>query len=327
MGATLRNVRAVLEKSGELLDSNLAMKDKDFCMGATIDTRDECARKIFFALKGGNADGHDYVLEAGEKGSAAVVIESAGAVQDAEKSSLPYFKVKDSLAALQKIAGAYRDTLNAKTIAITGSSGKTTTREMIKSILSKDSAVHSNPANYNNHIGVPLTILNTCDSDRYLISEIGANHSGEIEFLCSILKPDAGVITNTGAAHVGYFGSEDNIAAAKAEMLEYIPESCWVVLPADDQYIDFYRDRAGCQIITFGSDPESDYKISGYKMRKTGSEFSMNERPISAKFYGRHNALNAAAALAVADKEGVEFDSAADAISGFEPLEGRGRGS
>ena len=238
MSNTLSWAEEALRDSGQLEESDLFGRECEPWFGAVIDSRADCARRVFFALAGEHTDGHRFVDDAVSKGSCAAVVTEQNVARRLSQSSTPFFRVRDSLEALQKMARAYRKTLDVRVVAVTGSAGKTTTKEYIKAILKKKYRVHSNPGNYNNHIGVPLTILGTDSDNEYLISEIGANHPGEIAFLTELIQPDIGVITNIGDAHIGLFGGRDQIAEAKAELFQGIDPASYAVLPGDDDYIE-----------------------------------------------------------------------------------------
>jgi UDP-N-acetylmuramoyl-tripeptide--D-alanyl-D-alanine ligase len=322
---TLGTARDIWTESNQLVNSMLFGREQDAFAGAAIDTRSDCRDKLFFALRGERTDGHRFSLEAAHRGGKAIVIAEHDTAREAAGSNVPYFMVKEPLAALQDLSRAYRATLTARIVAVTGSSGKTTTKELIRRALLPNYSVHSNPGNYNNHIGVPLTILDTARDCDVLVSEVGANHAGEIAFLCDILRPDTAVITNIGDAHVGHFGSRENIADAKAELLDSISESGLAVLPGDDEFIEQLKNRSRGSAVTFGFNETCDYRVSDYRLTESGSRFCVNGRSVSARLMGRHNALNIAAALAVSVLEHVEWNAAVAALEAAEPLEGRGK--
>lgn len=324
-GMTLEMAKDIWTQSDQLVNSMLFGREHDVFMGAAIDTRAECGGKLFFALKGEHTDGHRFSMEAARRGGAALVIAREETAREAADSNVPYFMVREPLTALQDLSRAYRAILPARVIAVTGSSGKTTTKELIRCALASHYRVQSNPGNYNNHIGVPLTILDTALHNDLLVSEIGANHAGEISFLCDILRPDTAVITNIGDAHVGYFGGREEIADTKAELLDGISASGYAVLPGDDDFIELLRSRNRGTTVTFGFGPACDYRISDYRLMEDGSEFLVNGHSITSRLLGRHNALNSAAALAVSALENIEWDAAAAAIAAVEPLDGRGK--
>jgi UDP-N-acetylmuramoyl-tripeptide--D-alanyl-D-alanine ligase len=319
---TLAVAKDLLARSGQLVADRIKRGD-EAVTGASIDTRADCKGRIFFALKGERVDGHDYVSSAFERGALAVVVERDDPVRT--ESGASYFLVKDTLASLQRLAGGYRRMLPARVIAVTGSSGKTTTKELIARVLALGHRVYANPGNYNNHIGVPLTILDASGEDDYLVSELGANHPGEIRFLCGILAPHVGIVTQIGEAHIGFFGGRREVALAKAELLENLPPEGTAVLPRDDEFFDLLARRCNCRVVTYGFSRGSDYVVDSYRLTEDGSEFSVSGTRMKSRFLGIHNARNAAAVIALADLEGIERDEAAEAMASVSPLEGRGR--
>jgi UDP-N-acetylmuramoyl-tripeptide--D-alanyl-D-alanine ligase len=325
MERTLSWVKAVLDSEGRLVASDLAGHDDEPWFGATVDTRAECTHRIFFALRGDRTDGHRFVEEARVKGCSAVVVDDEGAARALSRAGTPFFRVPRALDALQELSRAHRDTLDTRVVAVTGSMGKTTTKEYIRAILKKKYRVHSNPGNLNNHIGVPLTLLETDDDNEYLVCEIAANHVGEIEFLSRLLRPDIGVVTNIGDAHIGYFGSRDKIAEAKSEIFTGIDHEGYAVLPADDAFIDTLRGKAECRVVTFGRAESSTYVVSGVNEEPERISFAINGEPMEVKGIGAYNALNAGAAYAVAELCGVELDRIRGALLETEPIAGRAK--
>jgi UDP-N-acetylmuramoyl-tripeptide--D-alanyl-D-alanine ligase len=304
---------------------SLAGKDETRWYGATVDTRKECSGRLFFAFSGEHTQGHLYAAEAISQGGVAVILENEETARQIERSGNPCILVKDTLSALQDLARAYRDILDVTVVAITGSSGKTTTKEYTRSILKKKYRVHASPESFNSRIGVPLTLLETDEGNEYLVSEVGANQTGEIDQLAAMLKPDIGVVTNIGEAHIGLFGSRDNIAAAKSELLAHIKPSGYAVLPGDDDYLSFLHERVNCRSFTFGFSEPCNYRITNADMSSDRADFSFNEQRMSIRAPGKHNLANAAAALAVGDLCGVDLESSQAGLLEMEPLAGRGK--
>ncbi len=304
---------------------SLAGKEETRWYGATVDTRKECSGRLFFAFSGENTQGHLFAEEAISRGGVAVVLEDEGTAKKIEASGNPCILVDDTTTALQELARAYRNVLDVNIVAITGSSGKTTTKEYTRSILKKKYRVHCSPQSFNSRIGVPLTILETDEGNEYLVSEVGANRSGEIDLLAAMLKPDIGVITNIGEAHIGLFGSRDKIAAAKAELLAHIKPSGYAVLPGDDDFLQLLQQRTVCRSFTFGFSEPCNYRITDVGLSPDRADFSFNEERMSIRASGKHNVSNAAAALAVGDLCGVDPRSSQEGLLEMEPLAGRGK--
>lgn len=325
------NIRTIAWIEEALVDAGISVKarigERELApwRGASIDSRGECAGRLFFALSGERVDGHDHVRDAFSNGAIAAVIDredmSAGLCED----GIAHFIVPDTRSALQKLARSYRRCVDMRVIAITGSGGKTTTKEYAHAVIRTMHRVHSNPGNYNSTIGVPLTVLDTEEDAEYLVCEIGANQAGEIDFLADLILPDVGVITNIGDAHVGEFGSRDAIAAAKGELLDHIGETGHIVLPRDDDYFDVLRARAGGRVFTFGTTESSDYVVRDMRRNENGIAFTVNGEPFTVATLGQYHALNACVAAAVGEICGVALVDASRAIATVLPGAGRGK--
>ena len=294
--------------------------------GVAIDTRAACERRLFVALKGESADGHDYLREAVQKGAAALLVSSRRKHEAAELAgSLPIFDVPDTLKGLQVIAAAYRALVNPRVIAITGSTGKTGTKEYLAAIIARRFRVRATPGNLNNHIGLPLTILGMEGNEEICVTEMGANHRKEIKTLADIAKPETGVVTNVGPAHLEFFGSLKGVAAAKAELLEALPPAGLAVLPADDEFVDFLRERTKARTLTFGFSERADRRITGLERRDAGGyRLRVAEIPLEVPRHGKHHVLNAAAAAVVGSELGIPPDEIASAVLEARVNPGRG---
>lgn len=291
--------------------------------GAAIDSRAECSGRLFFALAGENADGHAFAAAALGAGCAAAVISDVDVARSLDGEA--WLRVEEVAGALRDLARSYRRTLDARVVAITGSAGKTTTKEYLRAILRRRYRVHSNPGNYNSTIGVPLTVLDAEPDCEYLVSEVGANQAGEIAMLEALLAPDVGVITNIGDAHIGLFGSRDAIASEKGRLLEGLSAG-HAVIPAGTEYSEYLVGRAPGRVVTFASAPPADFVVG--EVRPTdalGIEFEINDQRFSLASPGAYNALNAAAAAAAADVCGIGLPLASKALAEVMPLPGRGR--
>ena len=294
--------------------------------GVSIDTRTRCDHRLFVALKGENADGHDYLEEAVAEGAAALLV-SSGRKRDAEAlaGGAVVFGVNDTLKGLQVLASAYRALVNPRVIAVTGSTGKTETKDCIAAIAARRFAVHATPGNLNNHIGLPLTILGMEGSEGICVTEMGANHKKEIKALADIARPAIGVVTNIGPAHIGFFGSLTGVASAKAELLEALPSEGIAVLPADDEFVDFLKERTRARALTFGFSERADRRITNLERREVGGfRFRVGGIPLEVTCYGRHHVLNAAAAAAVGLELEIPPEEIAAAVLGTRANPGRG---
>ena len=244
--------------------------------GATFDSRQVKSGMLFVALKGEKVDGHDYIPQA----------KAAGAVE-----------IIDGLEELQRVANEYRRSLKAKVIGVTGSAGKTTTKELLKAFLSKAGKTYATEGNFNNHIGLPMTILNCPKDADFLVVEMGTNHPGEIESLCRIAEPDAGLITNVGTAHLEFFLTQDGIAKEKGVLGSSARE--FFVIGSDNVRLEALK--AMCRGEAVVADVAQEW------MRDA----------LAGVLPGAHNVANACIAYAVAERYGVTRDQAVAALADF----------
>ncbi|VAX38751.1 UDP-N-acetylmuramoyl-tripeptide--D-alanyl-D-alanine ligase [hydrothermal vent metagenome] len=287
--------------------------------GAAIDTRALNPGEVFFALRGEQTDGHRYLRHAHEAGAALAIIDDVEAAGELP-AGLGVLRVGNARLALGRLAGAYRATLGSvRTIAVTGSNGKTTTTRMIDACLRTALRGHCSPKSYNNDLGVPLTVLGAQPGGQYLLCEVGANDPGEIEPLSRIVRPHVVVITSIGSAHLEGFGTLEAIAAEKASLAAHLEPGGLVVLSADAPELALWRDRFE-RVLTFGTSPEADLRVSHIEQGPTELIFLLNEREsFSVPMLGEHNACNAAAAIAVARRVGVADEAIREALAGCTP--------
>lgn len=294
------------------------------------DSRQVVPGSVFVALKGERFDGHCFVEEAVAKGAIAVLV-SVEALPKFEGRGYPLLFVEDTLTALGQIAHAYRRRLQGvKVLAVTGSSGKTTTKELLAFLLAEAGPVLKAEASYNNEVGVPLTLLKGEEFHRYVVLEMGMRGPGEIAYLTRIAEPEVGIITNIGTAHIGRLGSQEAIAQAKGELLEGLAPDGVAVLPAEDPFFPFlcWRNRAN-RVITFGLSQksmvrgellESDVFRSRVKVLWPGGE-AVVDFPLS----GRHHLLNLCAGVAGAFAVGVDPSRGLHRLTDFHPPAMRSR--
>ena len=246
--------------------------------GATMDSRQVKPGMLFVALKGEKTDGREFVPQARAAGAAGVI---------------------EGLDALREFAREYRRSLRARVIGVTGSAGKTTTKELLRAFLSRAGRTHATAGNYNNHIGLPLTILNCPKDADFLVLEMGSNHPGEIRSLCEIAAPDAGVVTNVGTAHLEFFRTQDGIAEEKGTLFEFAREFA-VAHPSN---VRFDALRARCV--------RAEFVAAGDLPPELASA-------LARVLPGTHNAVNASIAFAAASRWGVTAEDATAALEGFE---------
>jgi len=286
----LSEVASIIESESCNLDISLR--------GLSIDSRTTNPGDLFVAISGDNFNGHDFIDNAASKGALAAVTEKK------IKSKIPTLTVDDSRLALGDIAYHWRKEFSYPLIAVTGSNGKTTVKEMISSIFSQQGNVLSTIGNLNNEIGVPLTLLQLTNDYKYAVIEMGANHVGEIEYLSNIAVPDVAVITNVGDAHLGEFGSIDNIAKTKSEIFSGLSNTGIAILNADDTYYSYWKDKCKVKNISFGVNNENaDIHAMVSKISPDNEikiQTPLGEFKVKLQLLGLHNIANALAATAAA---------------------------
>jgi UDP-N-acetylmuramoyl-tripeptide--D-alanyl-D-alanine ligase len=284
------------------------------CTAITTDTRGLQPGNLFVALRGENFDGHDFARMAVEKGAIAVISDSHSATQ---LDGVPQLQVEDTLVAYQQIARWWREQFNIPVIAITGSVGKTTTKELIAAVLSTSGKVLKTQGNYNNEIGVPKTLLEMGSEHDYAVIELAMRGSGQIALLTQLVRPTVSVITNVGTAHIGILGSEQAIAEAKCELLAEMPTTGTAILNHDDQRLMQTAAIWQGETVTYGLEGGD---LQGTLIDNQTLEVEGVRLPLPLA--GRHNALNYVGALAVAKVLGVDWAPLAEGL-GVELPSGR----
>ena len=294
--------------------------------GISTDSRKLKKGELFVALKGEKFNGNDFISDAFKKGA-------IGAIVSNEKSKRPktykqfLIHVPDTLEMLGDIAKYYRGKFKIPLVAITGSCGKTTTKEIMSSILSSKFKVLKTPSNYNNLIGLPLTLFNLTGEEDVVVAEMGMSQPGEIKRLTEISQPDVAVITNVGKAHIGFFNSLKEIAKAKAELFRASVKPKISVLNRDDEFFPYFFSKAEGETITFGTNRESDFRADKVTFDSLGrASFYLNgKKKIKLPFIGRGNIYNVLASLAVAHSMGVKIEEAVSILSRVELPSGRSK--
>ncbi|HWB86739.1 MAG TPA: UDP-N-acetylmuramoyl-tripeptide--D-alanyl-D-alanine ligase [Bryobacteraceae bacterium] len=285
--------------------------------GWSVDTRTQNRGDVYFALHGPNHDGHTFVAAAVEKGAAAVVVERTAGVASE-------LVVNDTLRALQELAEWARRRWNGTVVGVTGSAGKTTTKDAIAHLLAVSMPVGRTVGNLNNHVGIPLSILRLPDGCKAAVLEMGMNHAGEIRDLARIARPNIGVVTNVGYAHVENFDSIEGVAAAKRELIEALPATGTAVLNADDpRVLGFCESHAGPSL-TFGFSEQADVRAECVEYREEGTRFRAAGVDFETKLVGRHGVMNLLAALAVARVFDIAPDRLREAVRTFSTGKMRG---
>lgn len=312
-------IRWRLSEVAHYSEGQAAGADREFTSVST-DTRTLKPGALFVALTGPNFDGHDFVAAALERGAAGALVERPLAVE------LPQVVVADPLAALSAFARAWRRQFHIAVVGVTGSNGKTTTKELIGSILSRLGPTLVTRGNLNNHIGVPLTLLELTAQHRYAVIEMGANHQGEIAHLANIAEPTVGIVTNAGAAHLEGFGSLEGVALGKGEMFRALPVEGVAVINADDAYAALWREnRSAERVLTFGFEQPADFSAHKVQARSDAGGFRTDfelvmpygRKNATLHLAGLHNLRNALGAAAAACAAGAELD---DIVAGLEAM-------
>ena len=302
--------------NGEQLGNNVEFNS------ISTDTRTIGQGDLYFALQGERFDGHDYIDQAMQKGASAAVVHKDIDVD------LPLIKVEDTRKALGSLAASWRDQFKGGVVAITGSNGKTTVKEMVASILSEAGEVLATKGNFNNDIGLPLTLFNL-NKQNYAVIEMGANHHGEIQYLTNITQPDVALITNAGPAHLEGFGSIQGVAKAKGEIYQGLKADGTAIINLDDDYSEYWRGVC------------TEYKTLGFSMHDASADVlgkwhavtegakldvvfkdgqSIN---IKLKVHGIHNGMNALAAIAAAEALHIPREKMVTGLNKFRSVEGR----
>ena len=290
----------------------------------SIDSRTVGPGDGFFAINGDRFDGHDFLRQAIELGASILIVDRREPAKALKEPLVPVLLVDNTIRALQDLARAYRAILRqkgVKVIAVTGSNGKTTTRRLIHQALSSHARGYQSPKSFNNHLGVPLTLLNTSLTDRFVVAEVGTNHPGEIAQLADLLRPDVAVITNIGTAHIGHFGSQEAIAREKSSLFSYITRDGLAIIPGDEPLLENITVPNECQLVRVGRSANCDYVLSESQTHAWGVHFDVqysleqdvfgnwqvHHLSLNIPMLGEHNAINAMMALPIANWDCIDI--------------------
>lgn len=291
-------------KVANIVNGSLSIDEEIKFKGVCTDTRQRVADRLFIALEGENFDGHLFTQNAEELGAKAIIAHKK------VSTSLPTIIVKDTEKAYQQLATWYRQSLSPQVIAITGSNGKTSTKNMLDSILSLQAPTLSTKGNLNNHLGVPKTILELTEKHRYCVVEMGANHEKEITLLCDIAKPDLALITNANNAHLGEFGSLESLVKAKGEIFKSLSQNGNALMNKESPHKSVWEQMSGTQKFTFFGNMSSIYTNNiQHKRAHLNFDLHCNNDIINIKLamIGLHQIDNALAAAACANELGVSL--------------------
>jgi UDP-N-acetylmuramoyl-tripeptide--D-alanyl-D-alanine ligase len=301
---------------------------KDVARGYSIDSRTVQPGELFFAVKGDRFDGHDFVQQALEQGAVSAVVRKDQLTRYAVKRCL--LAVDDTLVALQTLATAVRRLWGKTAIGITGSVGKTTTKDAVAHLLSTRYNVHSSKGNFNNHFGLPLGLLKLEPENEIAVVEMGMSHAGEIAALCRIALPNEGIVTTVAPVHLEFFDSLAGIARAKYELIQSLPNGGTAILNDDDEYVSqFGRDFKG-KVVMFGLKPSADVRAESIELLgPQGVRFDLvingDRQRVHSPLLGRHNIYNVLAAAAVAVQHKITLREIAEALPSLAAADKRGQ--
>lgn len=309
-------IKATLAEVARAVGGRLLQGDPAIPFNAvSTDTRKLKAGDLFFALAGERFDAHDYLGEAAARGAAGLVVAREGALPP----GTPVILVRSTLAALQALARYNREKCGVPVIGVTGSTGKTTTKDILAAVLGARMPVIKTEGNLNNEIGLPLTLLTMDHGSRAAVVEMAMRGPGEIDALCRVAHPTAAIITNIGETHLERLGSVSNIAAAKGEMLNHVPADGFALVHADSPFIGREAGRCRGRVITFGSGGNADLHPLDVKVVEGGSWFTAVAGGERQRFFlplpGRHNVINALAAIGAARELGLSPGEIAEGLS------------
>ena len=287
-----------------------------------IDSRQSTKDSLFVAIRGEHFDGHEFINKAAEQGAVAAIVDT---FQD--DSAIPQIVVNDTRLALAQLASFWRKKVNPVVVAITGSNGKTTVKEMLGQILSQQGQTLMTAGNFNNEIGVPLTLFRLSESDRFAVIEMGANHRQEIALLVEIAEPDIVYVNNAVAAHLEGFGSLQGVIEAKGEMYQHCKRTALAVFNNDENSVDYWKSNSAAdKQLSFSSKQQAD--ITGQSVQladglKLTVSYQQQQFECNLKVFGLHNAQNALAAITLAIACGVNAQQACHYLNAFSGVKGR----
>ena len=327
MNLTLAQIAEILAVPGPVAEATVR--------GYSIDSRTIQAGELFFALRGPHYDGHDFVGAVLKAGAAAAVVErdlQEGTVDVAKEDAARMLRVPSTLGALETLAAEVRRRWGRPVVAVTGSVGKTSTKEMIAATLATSYRVRKSVGNLNNQYGLPLSLLRLEESDQVGVFELAMSHAGEIAQLARIAQPETGVVTCVSQVHLEFFSGIEEIARAKQELIYALPANGTAVLNADDPLVARFGQQFAGQTISFGIEQPANFRARDITGSTQGGrpgvrfrlEWAGDPLEVALPLLGRHQVLNALAAVATAHSLGIAPDGAASALMAFRPLKMRG---
>lgn len=300
---------------GELVSA--AAEGEVTVTSVSTDTRTLSHGSLFVALRGDHFDGNSFAVTAVEAGAACLMLDELPA--NGGELGVPVVLVQDTLLALQRLAMWYRQQLDIRVIGITGSNGKTSTKDFMASVIAQKFKVNATKGNLNNHIGLPLSVLSTEEDDEVCVWEMGMNHAGEIAPLCQISEPDIGIITNIGTAHIEFLKTREGIAEEKSALARALPEQGTLILPASCDFVDYLMERTKAKVVIAGN-CRGAVRAEDLRITETGSAFKLcidqqAEVPVELNVGGKHMVNNALLAAAAGHALGMSSSEIAAGLS------------
>ena len=327
---TVEEIREVI--GAKVLTSDGVSWERKRVRRLSLDSRSLRQGDLFVAVEGDRFDGHEFVGKALSQGAVGAIVRDSFemrhlAMPRRGKPTKPFvFGVRDPIVAYQQLAAHHRSRFQIPVVAVTGSNGKTTTKEMVASVLAQRWTILKTEGNLNNRLGVPQTLFRLTDRHEGAVIEMGVDNLGQTTRLCEIAKPTIGIITNIGPDHLEFFGSLEGSAQAKAELLDLLPSDGTAVLNADDSYYEYLAARAKCPVVSFGLSPKADVRADALRSDgRNGTIFRLQlpgkrrHTTVHIRVQGAHNVTNALAAGAVGMVLGLSGSVIAEGLSRFRP--------
>lgn len=297
---TLKYVTNIFpEIKGELLDD-------DIQLNMMTDSRQKTINGLFIPIIGERFDAHEFIEQAVENGAIATLWDRKRNIPEKLVKKIAFFLVDDTTIALQQLAKKYREDVNPIVIGITGSNGKTTTKDIVSSVVKTKFRTHHTEGNFNNEIGMPLTILEMNDDTEVLVLEMGMSEFGEIDCLTKIAQPDIAIITNIGESHIEHLGSKEGIAKAKLEIKNGLKKDGKLFIDGDEKLLEKYKDEKN--VVSIGFFKHNDVTVENIELKNQMTTFSIANKNYELPILGKHHAKNAAFAVQVGECLGLTFD-------------------
>ncbi|MFC1669568.1 UDP-N-acetylmuramoyl-tripeptide--D-alanyl-D-alanine ligase [Spirochaetota bacterium] len=318
--STVRNIRKIIK------GKKIKGKEDLIIDTITTDSRQLGSNNLFIPIVGEKFDGHDFIKELSEGSKVNCFLSMKDGYENFAGDDIALIRCDDTLKAYGMIAQKHREEVNPRVVGITGTNGKTTTKELVFSILKEKHSTLRNEKNYNNEIGVPFTLLGLNEGHEVAVIEMGMNHAGELDRLSRMSRPDISLITNIGEGHIEFFDTVENVARAKSEILNGMSRGSVVLINRDTESFDLLLEKSkslGLSVKTFGINDNADIYPREYHLSANGIELFYGGEKIWAPLYGIHNVYNLLGAIAVALEFNIELETINKSLSTFENVSGR----